>query len=388
MPRAARSALAQEPHVQVTFLDVGQGDAVVVRAPTGGTAMIDAGAGAPLRYLQQMGVDSIDLLVATHPHTDHIGGLDEVLTARPVRFFMDNGRPHTTATYERLMATLDRLESVTYLQATPRTITLGPVTLEVLPLPPGEAERDDPSVGLVVRFGAFVALLSGDSERRQLDYWTRSGEVPDVTLLKAPHHGSVSGFTKGFLAAAQPEVVVISVGAGNAYGHPRPEAVTAYEAVGARVLRTDRDGHVTVLGYADGDFEIVTGGERPEPGPVFREASADSLASGVGLALHVVADTPGDRGLGLNAEYAVLHNTGAEDVSIGGWRLCDLRTRCFRFPPDARILAGGQVRVYTGYGMSDGLSFFMNNDRAVWNDDGDEATLFDGEGSIVLRYVY
>ena len=77
-------AQSQEPFVQVTFLDVGQGDAVVIQSPEGRTVMIDGGRSSPLRFLQQMSVDSIDLLVATHPHADHIGGLDDVLTARPV----------------------------------------------------------------------------------------------------------------------------------------------------------------------------------------------------------------------------------------------------------------------------------------------------------------
>jgi beta-lactamase superfamily II metal-dependent hydrolase len=384
------TAPAQEPHVQVTFLDVGQGDAIVVVSPEGRTAMIDGGSDAPLRYLQQMSVDSIDLLVATHPHRDHIGGLDDVLTARPVRFFMDNGVPHSTATYARLMATLDRLEEVTYLRATPRTITLGSVTLEVLPIPAADAQLNDRSVGLVLRFGDFTAFLSGDSEVHQLNEWTSRGDVPDVVLLKAPHHGSVNGFTRDFLAAARPDVVVVSVGADNAYGHPRPEALTAYAAVGARVLRTDRSGHVTVLGHADGGFEIVTGpGARalgPEPATVGATNATGVWAER--LSLRVVADTPGDDHVHLNGEYAVLVNRSVEDVPIGGWRLCDLRSRCFRFPPGARIVGGGQVRVYTGYGTSDGLSFFMNNDRAVWNNDGDEATLFDEWGVMVLRYVY
>jgi len=403
---SASSAQSQEPFVQVTFLDVGQGDAVVIRSPEGRTAMIDGGRGSPLRFLQQMSVDSIDLLVATHPHADHIGGLDDVLTARPVRRFLDNGRPHTTETYAHLMVTLDRLEEVTYLQATPRTITLGSATLEVLRLPDAVTEHNYRSVGLVLRFGDFSAFFSGDSERYELDYWTGLGVVPEVTLLKAPHHGSINGFTRGFLAAARPEVVVVSVGADNNYGHPRPEAMTAYESVATRVLRTDLEGHVTVLGYQDGSWEIVTGATSPDVGTrdgstqlgtpgsaeVGRDVESPEGNPGFGaptdLAVTVVADAPGSDHQNLNGEYAIVHNSSAGNVAIGSWRLCDLRSRCFRFPPGARILARGQVRVYTGYGMSDGVSFFMNNERAVWNNDGDEATLYDDRGEIVLRFVY
>jgi competence protein ComEC len=382
---------AQEPSVQITFLNVGQGDAVVIRAPEGQTAMIDAGRGVPLRFLQQMGVEEIDLLVATHPHADHIGGIDDVLTARPVRFYMDNGQPHTTATYERLMATLQRLEGVTYLEAVPREISLGSASIEVLPLlPPESTDHNNRSVGLVLRFGAFSAFLSGDSEELELTHFLQQGSVPDVTLLKAPHHGSADGFTNEFLDQARPEIVVISVGEGNSYLHPRPEALTAFGSVATHVFRTDRDGHVTVLGYADGRFEVVVDRELVASGSAGPRArprlDADEAAEL--LSMTVVAGTPGDRQEDLNAEYAVIESHSPTVLNVGRWRLCDVSSRCFRFPDDTRIDAGGRLVVYTGYGVSDGASFFMNHSRAVWNDDGDEATLFDALGNPVVRYVY
>ncbi len=391
----AASVGAQEPSVQITFLDVGQGDAIVIRSPEGQIAMIDAGRGGPLRYLQQMGVDEIDLLVATHPHADHIGGIDDVLTARPVRFYMDNGQPHTTATYERLMATLLRLEDVTYLEAVPRNIDLGSVSLEVLPLlPPDGVDHNNRSVALVLRFGKFTAFLSGDSEERELTDFVRKGVVPDVTLLKAPHHGSANGFTRAFLEAARPEVVVISVGADNPYLHPRPEALAAYGSVAEHILRTDRDGHVTILGYADGHYEVVLGqevvtsgmdraGSLPEDQPADPEGTHSDLIS-----VTVVADAPGNDHENLNGEYVVIQSEVDVVLHIGRWQVCDLSSRCFRFPDDARIEPGRRVVVYTGYGMNDGVSFFMNNSRAVWNNDGDEATIFDARGRPVVRYVY
>ncbi len=392
---AGTQVRSQEPSVQITFLDVGQGDAVVIRSPEGQTAMVDAGPNAPLRFLQQMGIEEVDLLVATHPHADHIGGLVDVLTARPVRFYMDNGQPHTTATYRRLMATIELLPDVTYLEAVPRTIELGSASLEVLELMSPDVDHNNRSVSLILRFGAFVAFLSGDSERLELDHFIRNGVVPDVTLLKAPHHGSINGFTPEFLEAAQPEVVVVSVGSGNPYHHPRPEALTAFGSVADHVLRTDRDGHVTVLGYADGSFEIVTNSGDVVPVtasvPVGGEQAEQSAVSGefaTPITVTVVADAPGDDHHNLNGEYVVIQNHGASELLVGRWRLCDLSSRCFRFPDDTRIAVGRRVVVYTGYGTSNGVSFFMNNGRAVWNNDGDEATLYDEAGNAVVRAVY
>ncbi len=257
----ADTALTSPPDsvLRIIFLDVGQGDAVLIRAPEGQTALVDAGPRDVVPLLRQLGVERIDLLVATHPHADHIGGMAGVIESLPVRFYMDNGDPHTTQTYRRLIAALDARPEITYLEAVPRTISLGSASIEVLPLlPRGTAGINDRSVALVVRFGDFMAFLSGDSEVRQLSHLVGQRAVPDVALLKAAHHGSDNGFTWEFLRAARPEVVVISVGR-NGYGHPRAEALAAYSGVGAAVLRTDLHGHVEVRGYGDGRHDIVPG---------------------------------------------------------------------------------------------------------------------------------
>ncbi|MXW17603.1 MAG: MBL fold metallo-hydrolase [Gemmatimonadetes bacterium] len=300
--------------LRVTFLDVGQGDAVLLQAPEGQTALIDAGRGDIVPLLREMGVTRIDLLLATHPHADHIGGMTGVLESIPVRFFMDNGDPHSTATYRRLLAALDARPEITYLEAVPRTISLGSATLEVLPLlPRGTAEPNDRSVTVVVRYGGFSALLSGDSEVRQLTHLAGLGVVPEVTLLKAPHHGSDNGFTWDFLRLARPRLVVISVGR-NSYGHPRPAALSAYAETARETWRTDLHGHVQVLGRADGGYAVVLG--------------------------------------------------------------------------DEVIAGGGRIVVHSGTGRHDGERYYMGQRRAVWNNDGDTATLYDAEGTAVVVFSY
>jgi beta-lactamase superfamily II metal-dependent hydrolase len=256
---AQQGSAVSAPAVEITFLDVGQGDAVLVSAPDRRTALIDAGLEAPLAALRAAGVEQVDLLVSTHPHADHIGGMRDVLSALPVRFYMDNGQAHTTATYRNLLATLERRTDVAYLAAEPRTVSLGSVALEVLPLPPLEVAHNNRSIGIVLRFGAFLAFLSGDSEVEELEWFLARGVVPDVTLLKAAHHGSDDAVTDAFLARARPEVVVISVGE-NDYGHPHRRALAAYGAYAGAIYRTDLDGAVTVRGYEDGRFEVRRGG--------------------------------------------------------------------------------------------------------------------------------
>ena len=255
---AEAEARPTAPRVELVFLDVGQGDATLVRSPEGRTALIDAGRRDPTALIRAAGVEEIDLLVATHPHADHIGGVEAVLAAFPVGAYMDNAQPHTTATYLDLMRTLRDRTDIVYLEAVPRTITLGSVTIEVLPLPPVDGtEHNDRSVALIVRFGSFTAFFSGDSERGALTHFLEEGVVPRATVLKAPHHGSRNGFTMDFLKVARPSIVVIPLGE-NDYGHPHPEALAAYASVARHTYRTDEHGTVSVFGYDDGRYLVRT----------------------------------------------------------------------------------------------------------------------------------
>ena len=370
--------------LRVTFLDVGQGDAVLLQAHGGQTALIDAGPGDVVPLLRKMGVERIDLLVATHPHADHIGGMAGVIESFPVRFFMDNGEPHTTETYRRLLAALGVRPGITYLEAVPRTVSLGSATLEVLPLlPPGTAEHNDRSVTLVVRFGSFTAFLSGDSEVRQLTHLVGLGAVPALTLLKAPHHGSDNGFTRGFLQAARPRVVVISVGR-NSYGHPRRAALDAYAATARETYRTDVHGHLTVIGREDGSFAVVRGNAVA----AFRRGGSTAPPARVRLRIAVRSDAPGNDHRNPNGEYVVVENTDTEAVAIGGWRLCDAANHCFRFPAGSVIAGEGRILVHSGVGLSDGERYYMGRRRAVWNNDGDTATLYDDTGATVVAFSY
>jgi beta-lactamase superfamily II metal-dependent hydrolase len=251
---AQRDAIATT--LELTFIDVGQGDAVLIRSPEGKTALVDAGPGDITADLDRLGVDTIDLAVATHAHADHIGGMEEVLDRFPVRYYLDNGMPHTTVTYRRVMERLLERD-ITYLHAESRVVRLGSATIRVLPLDPRADEQNDRSVGLVVAFGSFRALLTGDSETGALAHFLRTG-VPEVTVLKAAHHGSRNGVTPAWLAATKPRVVVISCGRDNPYGHPHSWALRYYEGVGAEVYRTDRDGTVTIRADGEGAYEVLT----------------------------------------------------------------------------------------------------------------------------------
>lgn len=376
------------PRVELIFLDVGQGDAVVIRSPEGKTVLIDAGRGSIVHQLAGLGIDTIDLAIASHAHADHIGGMEGVLRSFPVRYYMDNGGPHTTATYQSLMWHVERSE-ITYLEASARTIMLGSVSLRILP-PPAQGDHNNRSVGVVVEFGTFKAMLTGDSEWAELRHFLDFG-VPDVAVLKAAHHGSYNGVNETWLAATKPEAVVISVGA-NPYGHPNAEAVRTYEA-SAAVYRTDIHGRITVRATADGATQVETS-KRTVAVPLAPRRAAQPAASGtatvasVGITLSVFADAPGNDHYNLNGEFVVLRNRTNETIRISGWTLCDLARHCYTFPESAGIAAGDTAIVYTGSGALESGRFYMGSGRAVWNNDRDVAVLTDRGGRVVARHVY
>jgi beta-lactamase superfamily II metal-dependent hydrolase len=259
--------------LEIRFLNVGQGDAAIVQEG-GHTAVIDAGPLSIRAYLKSLHIDTIDLVVASHPHADHIGGMPELLQSHAVRFYLDNGVPYTTAIYRQTLAAV-RASGAQYLQATNRTITMGAAQIHVL-APPLSTTINNASVGILVEYGPFRALFTGDSELEELDYWIGAGVIPRVSVVKVSHHGSSNGTSASWIATAHPQVAVISVGAGNSYGHPSPLVVAQWQNAGARVYRTDRDGGVLVIANDDGSFVVTTDRSDPKGIVQFRRFVQDS----------------------------------------------------------------------------------------------------------------
>ena len=206
--------------------------------------------------LRQYQVDSLDLVIATHPHRDHIGGMPHVVGPTPVALYMDNGHHFDSEQWRLLEDILDTVGTRRAV-ATAETLPLGSVQIRILPPPPGsDGNPNNESVGALVQFGAFTALLTGDSEREELGYFVSLG-IPNVTLLKAAHHGALNGVNPGWMQATRPKIVVISVGENNSYHHPDPKALrsTGYSKA---IYRTDLHGTVRVIGHRDGTWRVET----------------------------------------------------------------------------------------------------------------------------------
>lgn len=248
--------LPQQPVLRVTVLDVGQGDAIVVHAPGGETALVDAGPGSSgfnagektvLPYLRKTGVRSLDAVVLTHPHEDHVGGMASVLRALPTKMLVDCGASHASPGYAAVQRLVDEKDIPYHVARRGDEIQLGDVSLTVLN-PPGYrsgAGLNDRSVVLRVEYGETSILLAADAEREAEMDMLANCEHLQSTVLKAGHHGSDTATSDAFLEAVQPEVAIISVGK-NDFGHPSRETLDRLKQHSMRVYRTDRNGGVTI----------------------------------------------------------------------------------------------------------------------------------------------
>lgn len=246
--------------LEIRFFDVGQGDAVLIRAGDGRAALYDAGDGRTslLHLLEAAGVRTLELVIASHNHADHIGGLPEVIERYKPRFVMENGIPHTTRAYENLLRAMASA-GAQRLEPTRRTIQLGDIMLHVLP-PPGTKSwgQNDNSIGLIVEYAGFRASLLGDSEQRLQEWWldNHKDRLAPVDVHKASHHGSVNGDVLALVEQLRPAIVIVSIGAGNRYGHPHVTALRLYDRVGAHIHRTDRNGTILVRVEPDGEVHV------------------------------------------------------------------------------------------------------------------------------------
>ncbi len=242
-------------------ISVGQGDAALIVSPTGKTVLVDGGPPEGterlLQTLKRRQVSSLDLIILTHPHLDHLGGLSQVVSQLPVRTFLDAGYPSTSPPYTALLKLLADKGIAVKNATAGRNIDIGDgATLTLLgpPSPFLANTRSDVNANSVVVRLAWrgrTALLTGDSEPETEQYLLgpRPQGQPDLRaeLLKVAHHGGRYSSTEAFLRAVSPKLAFISVGPGNDYGHPTADAMGRIAAVGATIYRTDLQGDLTAV---------------------------------------------------------------------------------------------------------------------------------------------
>lgn len=247
---ASEEAATQAGTLTVTWLDVGQGDAAVIQC--GGQSMlIDGGKPEKSSYiyawLQQHGLSYLDVIVATHVDADHIGGLSGALNYASVGTAYCPVTTGTTETFQSFVKYLAQRGKQITVPTAGETFALGGAQVQILgPLHRAEDSNDN-SIVLKVSFGATSFLFTGDAERAEEQDLLNAGVNLQSTVLKVGHHGSDTSTSYPFLRAVAPQYAVISVGAGNSYGHPTEAVLSRLRDAGVTTFRTDMQGEITAV---------------------------------------------------------------------------------------------------------------------------------------------
>ncbi|OXS68428.1 competence protein [Lysinibacillus sp. KCTC 33748] len=358
--------------MRVHFIDVGQGDSIFIESPNGKTMLVDGGVkGAGQKvvsYLKELGVNKLDIVVATHPDADHIGGLIPVLNSIDIGQFYDSGKVHTSQTFEEMLTLIDTKNIPYNVPKTGDRITFDDdINVKVLNANENATDNNDASIVLKLAYGNVSFLLTADAGVA-LEKEMMQDDV-NATILKAGHHGSNTSSSAEFIQKVHPEVAILSYGEGNKYGHPHAEVVERLQAIGSEIYATAEAG--TVIVSTDGvNYEVNS---KEWSGTIASSPTAPPTTSAT---VEIVNKD-------LIEEIVGIKNNGNEAVSLKDWQLISIEGhQVFNFP-NVTLQPGKTMYVTSGSNAREGQNYLKWTKKQIWLNDGDAAQLRNAKGDIV-----
>lgn len=239
--------------LSVHFIDVGQGDCTLIELPEDKVMLIDAGDNGKesiiFEYLEELGVEKIDYLIATHPHADHIGGMEEIMERYEIgEIYMPNAETAST-TFENMLDVAESKNlSINSAYEGKNIFDYSGVKADIISPKKGESysNLNNYSVAVKLVCGEKSFLFTGDAEKETENEILDDFEAIECDVLKVGHHGSSTSSEYEFLKAVNPQYAVISCGKDNEYGHPHRETLESLKKIKAEVLRTDELGTIVI----------------------------------------------------------------------------------------------------------------------------------------------
>lgn len=359
-------------NLEVHYIDVGQGDCILIKLPNSETFLIDAGgssaANTVVDYLKNQGIKKLDHVVGTHPHEDHIGGLDVVIKSFNIGKVYLPRVSHTSKSFEDLLLAIkEKGLKVTEAKGGVE-VNVGEEARVVFVAPNNSSYQDLNNYSAVVKliYGETGFLFTGDAEEKSESEMLLQSRTPlNANVLKVGHHGSVTSTSQPFLNAVSPSFAVIPVGKSNDYGHPHREIIERLEDNNVQYFRTDFQG--TIIAISDGK-EISFNNE-----PFTNTSDGHSIAKDVKIL-----------SIDLQKEVVVIQNTGKIAVNMSGWKLVSVKGKDeFYFPENFMLQSGGLIKIASGPKAIEKSDTIPWTDKFIWNNDGDPGILYDEKGQIV-----
>ncbi|WP_018249650.1 MBL fold metallo-hydrolase [Orenia marismortui] len=355
------------------FIDVGQADSTLIQLPNNQNILIDGGnnsdASLIIRYLNNLHIKKIDYLIATHPHEDHIGGLDNIINNFKINKIYMPEVSHTSQSFKDLLLSISN--KGLKINAAKTGISLlddNKLHIKIIaPIKNYYDELNNYSVIAKITFDKISILFTGDAESEVEKELLDTNYNLEADLLKVAHHGSNSSTTSSFLKRVNPKYAVISVGKNNKYGHPNKSTLRKLQQEDIKVFRTDKQG--TIVAISNGKSISFN-----------KKELSTKESKLIDSPLKITR-------LDLKKELLVIKNSSNKRLDISNWKLISLRGKQeFIFPKGTVIRPGKNLTIVSGRRAKKAKEQIVWTKKYIWNNQGDFAQLYNSKNQLVSEY--